>query len=140
MRSMIFIMFVFSCCKSDREYIVKIAAMDADTKETTEKLTLVKAASDSSAFIRACKEYWVQKVVALEINKRFEGSPGYVPSPIPFFFSVESKDGRTITFPKEEAERMTFQTVNYYQTRVIPFIDTIIPMAKKPKKEPANIY
>ena len=134
-----FIVF-FSSCSSDKDYKVSISLMDPETKVISEKILMIKAPNDSSAFKTGCSQYWSQKASTLEVNKMFEGTPNYPPLPIPFYFSVESKDGRTIGFSKEEAERLTYETVNYFQTKVIPFIDTITPMIKKPKQKPAQIY
>ena len=139
MRYIFFILILVSC-SDQKTYRVRINSMDPETKITSEKIVEFNAPSDSSAFKAGCSNYWSQKASVLEINKTFEGSPGYPVMPIPFYFSVESKNGSPVTFSKEEAERLTFATVNYYQTRVIPFIDTIIPIAKKPKSEPAKIY
>lgn len=131
---------LLSGCTTGKEYVVKISMMDPETKATTEKVVNIKAADDTSAFKRGCSEYWLQKAVALETNKTFEGTAGYHPSAIPFFFSVTSKNGMVVNYPKEQAERLTYQTVNHYITKVIPSIDTIIPIAKRPKKEAAKIY
>lgn len=140
MRSIIILLFIFLSCSSEKEYRVRISAMDPVAKTSSEKVINIKASSDSSAFKEACSNYWSQKASTMEVNKKFEGTPGYPPLPIPFYFSVETKSGNVITYPKDVAERLTFQIVNYYQTKVIPMIDTIIPLTKKPKEEPAKIY
>ena len=140
MKYFIVILLVFSSCSSQKDYKVVISQMDPETKVISEKVLMIKATSDSSAFKTGCSQYWSQKASVLEVNKTFEGTPNYPALPIPFFFSIESKEGTAISFPKEEAERLTLEIVNYYQTKVIPFIDTITPMIKKPKQEPAKIY
>jgi len=140
MRKLFFLLIVFVSCSSNKDYLVRISSMDPETKITTEKTIEFKALSDSAAFKAGCSNYWSQKASVLEVNKTFEGTPGYSVMPIPFFFSVESKEGRIISYPKEESERMTFDVVQYYQTKVLPRIDTITPQVKKPKTEPAKIY
>lgn len=134
--ALIFGLLIISC-SSDKEYVVRIDSMDAETRATTEKSITIEAGSDSSAFKTACSYYWAHKSTALEMNKRFEGSPAW---PVPFYFSVEDKQGSVVSYSKEEAERITFDIVNYYQTKVLPKIDTITPYSKKPKEEPAKIY
>ena len=140
MRILIFVFIPFFGCNFDKQYTVTISSMDPKTKMTIETKTIIKAKDDTSAFKSACGHYWATKAAVLKVNKNLEGTPGFLISPIPFFFSVESKQGIAINFSTEEAERLTFATVNYYKEKVITFIDTITPIIKKPKTEPAKIY
>lgn len=137
--SLLFIMFLASCSE-EKEYKVIISKMHPETKATRDEVLMIKADGDTAAFQQGCKEYWLKKSVALEMNKKFEGTSGFIYELVPFYFSVETKEGSVIVFPSDVAERITAQTVNYYKEKVIPAIDTITPFAKRPKEESAKIY
>lgn len=140
MRVLFFAILFLVGCASDKKYTVLIDSMDPETKLVTEKKENVFSKDDTSAFKLACSRYWANKSVALKMNREFLGTTGYVPMPIPFFFSVETAQGLTVSFDKEEAERLTRSIVTYYNEKVIPAIDTITPLKDRPKSEPAKIY
>jgi len=130
---------IVSCTPREKEYSVTIISKHPVSKFDSEKKKVFKAPNDTSAFKEACQTYWIHKIVALENNKRYEGYDVVDPSPVPFYFMVDSKDGRVVTYDKEEAERLTEETVKYFKVKIAA-IDTIVPFIKQPKEKPAEIY
>lgn len=114
--------------------------MNPETRQESEKVIDIKADSDSLAFIRGCELYWIEKAAALRVNRMFEGSNASEPLAIAFYFYVEGEKGQAISFPKEDAEKLTSGIVSYYQTKVLPSIDTITPIVLRKKEAPPKIY
>lgn len=140
MKNVVFIIaFFFSGCHSrEQSYNVEISLMDPESKATTSITKHIKAINDTAAYEMACQAYWIEKLVALESNRRFEGYNTQKQS-IPFYFNVNNAQGIPVIFDKENAERITKKLMDYVKTKLNE-IDTIVPLKHKPKKEQANIY
>ena len=70
---------LFANCNTKKNYKVVISSIDSTTSAISENIYEIKAIDDTSAFIRACDEYWLRKSVVMEVNKRLDRS-----DPVPF--------------------------------------------------------
>jgi len=130
-----FILLLISGCTDQKKYNLKIYSKHTDTKEEKEEIRKLTSINDSSAYKRACEEYWILKSAKMTVYKKTE-----FPDYIPFYFSLERDNGSSVSYSKEEAERLTQEIVDYFKNKVMPGIDTITPYSKLPKSEPPKIY
>ena len=129
-----FVILALSAC-SDQKYTVELTLMDPVTKAKSTEIREFEASNDTAAFVRGTQTYWVQKTSIMKTNRMLESK-----MPIPFYFVVYRDDQSPVRFPADVAERISADVVNYFRDNVVPFIDTITPISKRPQERTAEIY
>ena len=130
-----FILMTLIACESKKSYKVIIYSRDSGSLYISEDTVQFKCENDTSAFKVAHKRYWIKKLAIMEVDKKLGSSQA-----MPFIFSVIDDKDNIISFPNNEEERLTKEMNDYVQKIALPKIDTITPISKTKKEEPAKIY
>lgn len=128
------LLFFISGCGGDK-YKITIKTMAPKRKIESQEMVEITAKDDTAAFRHATRHYWSKKYAALKTNKLVDGDMG-----VPYFFLLQDKKEHPIRFEAEVAERLTADIVQYFKDSVLPEIDTITPLSKRPTDRTPKIY